>query len=85
MENLKIILILNKIDRLITELNMTPNEAYVHLENLIGQFNAIVAQNFSSLLMEKKLDPKNNESFDDELIVKYIDNIIFQEIFLLIF
>ncbi len=55
MENLKLVLVLNKIDRLILELKMTPAEAYTHLENILGQFNAIVAQQFTNLLMEKRV------------------------------
>jgi ribosome assembly protein 1 len=71
-EKLKLILVLNKIDRLIIELNMTPFEAYVHLENLVGQFNAIVAQNFSNLLMEKKIDQMINENSNDDFDVKHL-------------
>ena len=53
LENLKLILVFNKIDRLILELKMTPDEAYNHLSNILGQFNALVAQQFNSLLLEK--------------------------------
>jgi translation elongation factor EF-G len=55
MENLKLVLILNKIDRLILELQMTPIEAYSHLMNILGQFNALVAQQFTSLICEKNV------------------------------
>ena len=41
-ENLKPILVLNKIDRLILELKQTPAEAFVHLSNIIEQVNAIL-------------------------------------------
>lgn len=54
-ENLKLILVFNKIDRLILELKMTPLEAYIHMANILGQFNAIVAQQFTSLLMEQNV------------------------------
>jgi ribosome assembly protein 1 len=53
MENLKLVLIFNKIDRLITELQMTSLEAYNHMMFILEQFNALVAQQFTSLLMEK--------------------------------
>ena len=52
LENLKLILVLNKIDRLILELKMTPLEAYHHIADIIVQFNAIVAQQYTSLLCE---------------------------------
>lgn len=50
---LKLILILNKVDRLILELKMTPLEAYNHMMNILGQFNALVAEQFTSLILEK--------------------------------
>lgn len=40
---MKPVLVLNKIDRLITELRFTPSEAYVQLEKLISQINSIIA------------------------------------------
>ncbi|KAJ1736071.1 Cytoplasmic GTPase/eEF2-like protein (ribosomal biogenesis) [Coemansia biformis] len=42
-ENVRPILFLNKIDRLIVEWRMTPSEAYVHLQQLIEQVNAVLA------------------------------------------
>ncbi|KAI8849437.1 P-loop containing nucleoside triphosphate hydrolase protein [Chytridium lagenaria] len=41
-ENVRPVLVLNKMDRLITELKMTPLEAYQHLNNILGQVNAII-------------------------------------------
>jgi len=54
-ENLKLILVLNKIDRLISELKMTPMEAYSHMLSILEQFNAIVAQQFTNLLLERNV------------------------------
>ncbi|KAG0686340.1 Cytoplasmic GTPase/eEF2-like protein (ribosomal biogenesis), partial [Pichia californica] len=42
-DNLKPILVLNKIDRLILELQLTPDDAYDHLQRLIDQTNTIMA------------------------------------------
>ncbi|KAJ1829375.1 Cytoplasmic GTPase/eEF2-like protein (ribosomal biogenesis) [Coemansia sp. RSA 2599] len=42
-ENVHPILFLNKIDRLIVEWRMTPSEAYVHMQQLIEQVNAVLA------------------------------------------
>ncbi|KAI8985978.1 P-loop containing nucleoside triphosphate hydrolase protein [Pilobolus umbonatus] len=53
------ILIFNKMDRLICELKMTPQEAYVHLNKILEQVNAIMATFFTGDLMEseaKKID-----------------------------
>jgi hypothetical protein len=55
---------------------MTPFEAYIHLENIVGQFNAIVAQNYSKLLMEKKLNQMINEFSNDDSIVKKLLSLI---------
>lgn len=42
-DNLKPILVLNKIDRLILELQLTPEDAYDHLQRLVDQTNSIMA------------------------------------------
>ncbi|KAJ2773804.1 Cytoplasmic GTPase/eEF2-like protein (ribosomal biogenesis), partial [Coemansia nantahalensis] len=42
-ENVRPVLFLNKIDRLIMELRMTPSEAYLHMQQLIEQVNAVLA------------------------------------------
>ncbi|KAJ2906041.1 Cytoplasmic GTPase/eEF2-like protein (ribosomal biogenesis), partial [Coemansia aciculifera] len=42
-ENVHPILFLNKMDRLIVEWKMTPSEAYVHMQQLIEQVNAVLA------------------------------------------
>ena len=47
MENVKPCLVLNKIDRLIVELRKTPEEAHLHLQNIVEQVNAIMGSLFS--------------------------------------
>lgn len=39
LENIRPVLVINKIDRLITELKFTPQEAYSHLKNILEQVN----------------------------------------------
>lgn len=46
------ILVLNKMDRLIVELKLTPHEAYIHLTRILEQANAIMATFFTGDLME---------------------------------
>lgn len=41
-EKLKPLLVVNKMDRLITELKMSPGEAYTHLSKLLEQVNAVM-------------------------------------------
>ncbi|PVU96904.1 hypothetical protein BB561_000885 [Smittium simulii] len=43
LEKVQTILVINKIDRLIIELLMTPAEAYTHMQQLIEQVNAVLA------------------------------------------
>ncbi|KAG6317583.1 hypothetical protein E4U22_006115 [Claviceps purpurea] len=56
MEKLKPLLVINKMDRLITELKMTPGEAYVHLSKLLEQVNAVLGSFFQGERMEEDLN-----------------------------
>ncbi|KAI7872992.1 P-loop containing nucleoside triphosphate hydrolase protein [Spinellus fusiger] len=65
------VLVLNKMDRLIVELKLTPQEAYLHLNRILEQTNAVMATFFTGDWMEDEgkrvkieiLDEKeNNES-----------------------
>ncbi|TFK20598.1 P-loop containing nucleoside triphosphate hydrolase protein [Coprinopsis marcescibilis] len=51
-ERLRPVLVINKIDRLITELKLAPIEAYHHLSRLIEQVNAVMGSFFASERME---------------------------------
>ncbi|XP_059152512.1 elongation factor-like GTPase 1 [Physella acuta] len=53
LENIRPILVLNKIDRLITQLKMVPLEAYYRLIQILEQVNLITNQLFTSDAMEK--------------------------------
>ncbi|KOS16663.1 Ribosome assembly protein 1 [Escovopsis weberi] len=55
-EKLKPLLVINKIDRLITELQMTPQEAYIHLSKLLEQVNAVLGSFFQGERMEEDLN-----------------------------
>ncbi|KAF9534535.1 hypothetical protein CPB83DRAFT_931762 [Crepidotus variabilis] len=54
-DRLKPILVINKCDRLITELKLAPLEAYHHLARLIEQVNAVMGSFFASERMEDDL------------------------------
>ncbi|MFH4974512.1 hypothetical protein AB6A40_001221 [Gnathostoma spinigerum] len=67
--DLDIILVLNKIDRLCTELKQTPAEAFAHLRRLIEQVNSFISQILSGTLVEEadwqEVDKtENNYHFD---------------------
>ncbi|PWZ03264.1 putative Tef2-translation elongation factor 2-putative [Testicularia cyperi] len=51
-DGLEPILVLNKLDRLITELKLSPNEAYHHLIQVIEQVNAVIGSFFASARMD---------------------------------
>ena len=53
LEKLKPVLVLNKVDRLITELKLTPFEAHLHLQQVLEQVNAVTAGLFSADVLEK--------------------------------
>ena len=69
-DKVKPILVLNKMDRLIVELKLTPQEAYIHLNRILEQVNAIMATFFTGDLMEdeaRKVEAENqNKEWDNE-------------------
>ncbi|KAL7980102.1 hypothetical protein Chor_001370, partial [Crotalus horridus] len=56
LENIRPVLVINKIDRLILEVKFTPQEAYSHLKNILEQVNAITATLFTSQILEKRAE-----------------------------
>lgn len=52
-EGLRPVLVLNKMDRLITELVLCPSEAYTHLLRILEQVNALMGTLFSEKRMEE--------------------------------
>ena len=55
-EHMKPLLVINKMDRLITELKMSPGEAYVHLSKLLEQVNAVLGSFYQGERMEEDLN-----------------------------
>jgi ribosome assembly protein 1 len=55
-EKLKPLLVINKMDRLVTELKMSPAEAFVHLNKLLEQVNAVLGSFFQGERMEEDLN-----------------------------
>lgn len=54
-DNLKPVLVLNKIDRLVTELRLTPAEAYLHLAKVVEQVNSVIGSFFAGDRMQADL------------------------------
>ena len=55
-EHMKPLLVINKMDRLITELKMSPGEAFIHLSKLLEQVNAVLGSFFQGERMEEDLN-----------------------------
>lgn len=53
MDGLRTVLVVNKMDRLITELRLTPNEAHHRLLQLIEQVNAVIGGFYAAACMEQ--------------------------------
>ena len=54
-EHLKPLLVINKVDRLVTELKLSAAEAYSHLSKLLEQVNAVIGTFFQGKRMEEDL------------------------------
>lgn len=76
-EKLKPLLVINKMDRLITELKMSPGEAYTHLSKLIEQVNAVMGSFYQGERMEddlrwrEKMEERLNAAADEKTDTRY--------------
>ena len=59
-ERLQPCLVLNKIDRLITELKMTPAEAYAHMQQILEAVNAVTGTFYAGEIVAR-LDQQNDD------------------------
>eukprot|EP00043_Microstomoeca_roanoka_P012262 m.117997 g.117997 ORF g.117997 m.117997 type:complete len:1136 (-) comp15442_c0_seq1:491-3898(-) len=80
-ENLTPCLVLNKIDRLISELKLTPAEAYAHLWRVLEQVNAITASLFTTSMIEKLDEQAENADavFDADIFEESDDTGLYFE------
>ncbi|KFQ26857.1 Elongation factor Tu GTP-binding domain-containing protein 1 [Merops nubicus] len=66
LENIRPVLVINKIDRLIVELKLSPQEAYLHLKNILEQINALTGALFTSKVLEERAEKEaESESVSD--------------------
>uniref|UniRef100_A0A672H227 Elongation factor like GTPase 1 n=1 Tax=Salarias fasciatus TaxID=181472 RepID=A0A672H227_SALFA len=61
LENIRPVLVVNKIDRLIVELKLTPQEAYSHLQKILEQVNAVTGTLFTSKVLEERAEKEEEE------------------------
>uniref|UniRef100_A0A8D3B3C6 Elongation factor-like 1 n=1 Tax=Scophthalmus maximus TaxID=52904 RepID=A0A8D3B3C6_SCOMX len=62
LENIRPVLVINKMDRLIMELKLTPQEAYTHLQKILEQVNAVTGSLFMSKVLEERAEKEEKES-----------------------
>ncbi|XP_053210766.1 elongation factor-like GTPase 1 [Panonychus citri] len=60
-EMIKPVLVLNKIDRLILEKQLTPLDAFVHLQQILEQVNALMGELYNVEVLEEDDDDPNHE------------------------
>ncbi|XP_034039966.1 elongation factor-like GTPase 1 isoform X2 [Thalassophryne amazonica] len=61
LENIRPVLVINKIDRLILELKLTPQEAYSHLQKILEQVNAVTGTLFTSTVLKERADKEEKK------------------------
>uniref|UniRef100_A0A4W6CXI4 Elongation factor-like 1 n=1 Tax=Lates calcarifer TaxID=8187 RepID=A0A4W6CXI4_LATCA len=61
LENIRPVLVINKIDRLIMELKLTSQEAYTHLQKILEQVNAVTGTLFTSKVLEERAEKEKIE------------------------
>lgn len=65
-ENMKAVLVLNKIDRLIMEMQLTPLDAYIHLSQLLEQVNAVMGELFATEVFENEENLIDKQQVNNE-------------------
>uniref|UniRef100_A0A3Q3S3V1 Elongation factor-like 1 n=1 Tax=Mastacembelus armatus TaxID=205130 RepID=A0A3Q3S3V1_9TELE len=68
LENIRPVLVINKIDRLIVELKFTSQEAYTHLQKILEQVNAVTGTLFTSKVLEERAEKKKEEETESETL-----------------
>ncbi|KAM8973977.1 elongation factor-like GTPase 1 isoform 2-T2 [Pelodytes ibericus] len=56
LENIRPVLVVNKIDRLIVELKLSSQEAYTHLQKILEQVNAVTGGLYTSKVLEERAE-----------------------------
>ncbi|XP_046678882.1 LOW QUALITY PROTEIN: elongation factor-like GTPase 1 [Homalodisca vitripennis] len=66
LENIRPVLLLNKIDRLILEMKLSPLDAYIHLTQVLEQVNAVTASLFTTdVLSRQDMLPSSGNTLQD--------------------
>ncbi|KAB7503876.1 Elongation factor-like GTPase 1 [Armadillidium nasatum] len=65
-ENIRPVLVLNKIDRLILEMKLTPLDAYYHITKIFEQVNAFMGELYNTDVMGRTAEEKEKKSKEKE-------------------
>ncbi|RXG70194.1 Elongation factor-like GTPase 1 [Armadillidium vulgare] len=65
-ENIRPVLVLNKIDRLILEMKLTPLDAYYHITKVFEQVNAFMGELYNTDVMGRTAEEKEKKSKEKE-------------------
>uniref|UniRef100_A0A8C5PH21 Elongation factor like GTPase 1 n=1 Tax=Leptobrachium leishanense TaxID=445787 RepID=A0A8C5PH21_9ANUR len=72
LENIRPVLVINKIDRLIVELKLSSQEAFTHLQKIMEQVNAVTGSLFTSKVLEERAEKDliegNKEAADKDQV-----------------
>lgn len=75
LENIKPILVLNKIDRLITELKMETLQAFIHLQQILEQVNLVTSELFTADVMSmQSTDTANGDATNQQVCTMFTIN-----------
>lgn len=76
-EGIRPVLVLNKIDRLITEVKLAPLDAYVHLGQVLEQVNAVLGELFTEDVMSKwEQEKKERDKKVKEMIFFFLSKFL---------
>ncbi|XP_034240002.1 elongation factor-like GTPase 1 isoform X2 [Thrips palmi] len=67
-ENIQPVLVLNKMDRLITEVQLSPLDAYIHLTQILEQVNAVLGELFTMDVLSKTSAESDEQDKKDDKI-----------------
>jgi len=73
LSHLRPLLVINKLDRLITELKLSPSEAYHHLQRIIEDVNAVVGSFYSSERMEQDYKTRRDGELEVEQDARVVE------------
>lgn len=65
-EGIRPVLVVNKLDRLIVEMKLTPTDAYLHIRSVLEQVNAVIGELFASGVMESAADGAAADDAEDK-------------------